>query len=291
MIMFNNINCIKAEKSSNIEWNYLTDDYVKKIIENKYFVDNLPFNEDIKEMLAESDFLRSKNHNKYLWFADGSVNLEEPSLFKFSVEEYREYGYKIEIIKSLNSFIFTCIENARMLQEQREKYDIQSDNIDILFEEIDELSDRINHMREIRNNIYLKLGKKYNIPDKEINNMILKSDKRLGFDLGKNEKSVYINGLETASVGICTGIIITSVLAFLGNRREKNIMKGSEDARILLEKCLNKIIVSFNKKIEQYIKENNEINDKEKRLIILKRNCYSKISLLILEIQTINNLC
>lgn len=268
------------------------DEYVKMVIDDNYFVDRLPLDDDIKELLAKSDFLRSKKNNKYLWFADGIANLSEPSRFKWSVEEYKEYGYKIEITESLPAFIFNCIKTARMLQEQRSNYNIKVDNTSRLEEEIHYLSEIIDRLREIRNSVYERFGKKYNISPKEIANMILKSDKKFGFDIGKNVRSVNLKKIDIGSLGITAGILTIGLFwTFLGNRKEKNILKGREEARKIFEKCLMEISDSFNKKIESYIKENNFMNEKEKELITLKSKCYYILSLLNLEIQTVNNLC
>ena len=268
------------------------DEYVKMVIDDNYFVDRLPLDDDIKELLAKSDFLRSRNNYKYLWFADGIVDLSDPSRFEWSVEKYKEYGYKIETIESLPIFIFNCMKTARMLQEQRTNYNVKIDNTMRLEEELHCLSEIIDQLREIRNSVYEKFGKKYNISPKKIANMILKSDKNFGFDLGKNVRSINLKKIEIGSLGITAGIFaIGLVWTLLGNRKEKNILKGREDARKIFENCLTKISNNFNKKIELYIKENNFMNDKEKELITLKGKCYYVLSLLNLEIQTVNNLC
>lgn len=268
------------------------DEYVKMVIDDNYFVDRLPFDDDIKELLAKSDFLRSKKNNKYIWFADGIANLSEPNRFKWSVEEYKEYGYKIEIFESLPVFIFNCIKSARMLQEQRTNYDTKIDNTNQLAEEINYLSETIDRLREIRNSVYERFGKKYNISPKEIGEMILKSDKKFGFDLGKNVRTINMKKIEIGSLGITAGILAIGLFwTFLGSRKVQNILKGREEARKIFEKSLMKISDDFNKKIELFIKENKFMNEKEKELISLKSKCYYVLSLLNLEIQTVNNLC
>lgn len=297
--MMNTFNLIRAGMAGfNIWYNYskkymqFNDEYMKIIMEDNYFVDRLPLDDDIKSMLAESDFLRSKKNNKYLWFADGIANLSEPSRFKWSVEEYKEYGFKIEILESLPVFIFNCIKNARMLQEQRSNYSTKIDNTNKLKEEINYLIEIIDRLREIRNSVYERFGKKYNISPKEIGKMILKSDEKFGFHLGENVRLINLKKIEKVAFGIETGILAMGLFwSFLGNRKEKNILKGREEARTIFEKSLMKISNNFNEKIESYIKENQFINDKEKELITLKGKCYSILSLLNLEIQTVNNLC
>ncbi|PWM79783.1 MAG: hypothetical protein DBY32_02710 [Phascolarctobacterium sp.] len=243
-------------------------DYFLSIIEkNEYYVDKLPFlDEDIKNMLAEIEFLRSKRNNKTGIYFDKNILIVEPNKFTWSKEKFIEYGYKKCLISFRKVYLENCIKTAVELQTLRNlsrtennKYEKQMNFLKNLSKNLSDLKNQIEDLKKVRDKIYNKLGDKYKIPNSKIDELILTSDTRM------TQGSVGISYIFNFAFWSLTGVFY-----LLDKRKHKYILQGAKQAHDFFDKNLQKLKNKAESSKDKYfnsIKKEKDLNVKINKII------------------------
>ena len=243
---------------------------------DKNYVDNLPLDEDIIDILAKTKFLKRVDEEVPYDKQTDLEYMEEPNIFSYEAT-FNEYGYKLAGRKMLPDFIDSCLEMAVNLQSLRnmenEKYHKNKE----LDEERIGLMDKIDELRLTRNALYKEMGKTYNLDTETVEKAISNSDLALnlaGIPIGgvSGLSSLATGTLGAAGLGSAAGSLglatiagssataigagaaasalwlpigaligVIGLVAYGSNRKKKYIMKGMAEAEEYFTKALIKL--------------------------------------------------
>lgn len=157
---------------------------------DSYCISNLPLDEDIKEVLCEQRIFRMNKNDRYIWYAD-SRYLDEPSILTWSVEEFKEYGYKVASLTMYPKAVHGCLSMAVTIQNLRKIDNINNNSYENLLLKIEKLAKQIDGLKHKRNKIAYEYGRELNVEKVKIDEYLHKSNLSIGLDDFKDLASSF----------------------------------------------------------------------------------------------------
>ena len=178
---------------------------------DSYCISNLPLDKEIKEVLCEQKIFRMNKNDRYIWYAD-SRYLDEPSILTWSVEEFKEYGYKVASLTMYPKAIYSCLSMAVTIQNLRKIDDVNNDSYEKALLKIKKLLEQIKALRRKRKQIAYEYGRELNVETAKIDEYIRQSDRSIGLDDSKDLESLAVfSNLSTVVSGLRLGLGLGAV--------------------------------------------------------------------------------
>lgn len=178
---------------------------------DSYCISNLPLDKEIKEVLCEQKIFRMNKNDRYIWYAD-SRYLDEPSILTWSVEEFKEYGYKVASLTMYPKAIYSCLSMAVTIQNLRNIDNVNDNACKKLLLEIEKLAKQIDVLKQKRNKIAYEYGRELKVEKNKIDEYIRQSNRSIGLDDFKDlGSSAVFSNLSTVVSGLKLGLELGAV--------------------------------------------------------------------------------